>query len=81
MGGYSVSPALILGQGEYITNVFCNVGAFVDQVRLDTNKGQTIIAGKSTGKTQVPLTGVKVVAISGTYGAWMDQLVFWFVPK
>lgn len=73
--GGNLTKTLEIDPGDYVSRLIINHGAVIDYIRLDTNDGQTLIAGGDGGHSSV-LEG-KLTGFSGMTGHFVpgDPLV------
>lgn len=70
--------SIVLADDEYICKVDIRSGVFIDNVRFTTNKGNTIGGGGDGGNPQT-LNNIRVLAIGGRAGKFVDKLDIMYV--
>lgn len=71
--GGTETSRLVLNGDEYIHHMDIRAGRYIDYLRLITNKGRWI-AGGGGGGLLTTFTGIKLIAISGRAGGYVDYL-------
>ena len=71
--GGNPTSVLTLATEEYINRMFVRHGTLVDQIQIGTNRGRTL-GGGGNGGGATNLTNIRVLAIGGRSGKFLDQI-------
>ena len=77
-GGGGDQGSITLDPNEYISKVEIHSGTYVDNVKFTTSGGRSIGGGGGGGGTTT-LEGIRVIAIGGRAGKYVDQLDIMYV--
>lgn len=71
--------SITLGKDEYINKVEYRYGWYVDWISFCTNQGRCIGGGGSGGPSQGKLENIRVIAIGGKTGWYVDKLDIMYI--
>jgi hypothetical protein len=71
--GGNASAVLNLATEEYINRMVVRHGTLVDQIQIGTNRGRAL-SGGGNGGGATNLTNIRVLAIGGRSGKFLDQI-------
>ncbi|MGZ3778940.1 MAG: jacalin-like lectin [Mucilaginibacter sp.] len=79
--GGDINSGFTLDTDEYISYVRVRGGAYVDNLKLVTNKGRSIEGGGGGGNLLFEKNGIRVTKIGGAANVYLDSIAFTYIDN